>query len=307
MDSAYTLLATLAQSSAAIVAIVGGFLVSRLVALSSEREGIRRQLRAAIDREALAKSEYEPIHHQRLENSKSQFYDAVLEKLIEAEGKEADLDALTEEHFGRGSSFEELRPYAEELNTIVTEVCKDVEAKIEPGDDRSLTLEDLQARGLNVDKGLTDLYEQVVMHYADKLPRSYYLSSSLLSIPYMPPGWVHEVDARRLDESIKAEHELRGQLMATENEIQRLKDELYRIGNPVGVVSAIWTLALLSLLGIVFPVVVMATEPRILSPFMKWLLVSSFIIGLIALLSYNVWYHSRLNGKDAVEGLRKKK
>jgi hypothetical protein len=33
---------TLAESAAAIVAIVGGFLVSRLVALSSEREGLRR-------------------------------------------------------------------------------------------------------------------------------------------------------------------------------------------------------------------------------------------------------------------------
>jgi hypothetical protein len=39
-----SLLATLAQSSAAVVAIVGGFLVSRLVQLSSEREGLRRQL-----------------------------------------------------------------------------------------------------------------------------------------------------------------------------------------------------------------------------------------------------------------------
>ena len=37
------LLSTLAQSTAAVVAIVGGFLVSRLVQLSSEKEGLRRR------------------------------------------------------------------------------------------------------------------------------------------------------------------------------------------------------------------------------------------------------------------------
>jgi hypothetical protein len=39
-----SLLGTLAQSAASVVATVGGFLVSRLVQLSSEREGLRRQL-----------------------------------------------------------------------------------------------------------------------------------------------------------------------------------------------------------------------------------------------------------------------
>lgn len=39
------LLSTEAQSAAALVAIIGGFLVSRLVSLSSEREGLRRRRR----------------------------------------------------------------------------------------------------------------------------------------------------------------------------------------------------------------------------------------------------------------------
>lgn len=44
------LLATPAQSSAGIVAIIGGFLVSRLAAMSSECEELRRQLTATKDR-----------------------------------------------------------------------------------------------------------------------------------------------------------------------------------------------------------------------------------------------------------------
>jgi hypothetical protein len=298
MDSAYTLLATLAQSSTAIVAIVGGFLVSRLVALSSEREGIRRQLRAALDREALTRNDYEPIHQARLENSKDQFFDAVIDEIIEAEGKHVNLDELTEENIRRGSSFEELRPYAEELNTLVATACKEVEAKIKPGDDRRLSLEDLQARGLQVGKQSIDLYEQVVYHYAEQLPNNSIGLISPLITPFATPSWRHEIDARRLDESISAEAQLKGELLATEKEIQRLKDELQRIGKPVGVVSAVWVLGLLSLLGIVFPVVVMATEPETLSPLLRWLLVSSFIIGLIGLLAYTVWYHRQLNGQE---------
>ena len=37
------LLATMAQSAAALVAIVGGFLVSRVVTLSSERQGLEQR------------------------------------------------------------------------------------------------------------------------------------------------------------------------------------------------------------------------------------------------------------------------
>ena len=39
------LLSTMAQSAAAIVAIVGGLLVSRVVALASEGEGLERRAR----------------------------------------------------------------------------------------------------------------------------------------------------------------------------------------------------------------------------------------------------------------------
>ena len=47
----------------------------------------------------------------------------------------------------------------------------------------------------------------------------------------------------------------------------------------VGMVSAIWVLGLLSVLGIVFPVVVLALEPETFSVLMKSLLVGSFVVG----------------------------
>jgi hypothetical protein len=71
MDGANTLLATAAQSSAAIVAIAGGFLVSSLVALSSERQSLRLLLREARERLALLEGAYKSAYEYRLQNSRS--------------------------------------------------------------------------------------------------------------------------------------------------------------------------------------------------------------------------------------------
>lgn len=61
------LLSSLAQSTAAVVAIVGGFLVSRLVQLSSEREGLRRQLQHTLDELAHVNKAYAALNlaHRR--------------------------------------------------------------------------------------------------------------------------------------------------------------------------------------------------------------------------------------------------
>ena len=299
MEGADTLLATLAQSSAAIVAIIGGFLVSRLVALSSERQGLRRLLREAQERLALLEEAYKSAYEYRLENSKSTFYEFVIDDLVGAEGQKSDLDGLTEENIPRGSTFEEMRGYADELNERVILAFKSVANKLRPGDDRRVSLEDLQARGLALAERDEELYEMVIAHLAEKMPqkRGPFGSIDIPFVGFPTPGWRHEIDARRLDESVRDELELKGQITASRKEVQRLEDELRVLGKPVGVVSAIWVLGLLSVLGIVFPVIVLAAQPKTLSLLMKSLLVGSFVVGLVGVLCYALWYQRQLNSK----------
>jgi hypothetical protein len=64
MDNANWLLSALAQTAGALVAIVGGFLVSRLVGLSSQRNGLlarvaalKKRLEAADHKESAAREE----------------------------------------------------------------------------------------------------------------------------------------------------------------------------------------------------------------------------------------------------------
>lgn len=105
-----SLLGTLAQSSAAVVAIVSGFLVSRLVQLSSEREGQRRQLVRAQDELKHATAAYGEAHEYRMANSRKDFYDWVIDDLIKADSSSLDRDALLVDHIPRGSSADEMAP-----------------------------------------------------------------------------------------------------------------------------------------------------------------------------------------------------
>ena len=63
------MLFTLAQSAAVFVAIVGGFLVSRLVAISSDRDGLKRRYDHARDQLKHVAAAYQDAHDHRLRNS----------------------------------------------------------------------------------------------------------------------------------------------------------------------------------------------------------------------------------------------
>ena len=60
------LLATMAQSAAALVAIAGGFLLSRVVTLSSERQGLERRVRDLEQRTQDQAKRLEDAHQRRL-------------------------------------------------------------------------------------------------------------------------------------------------------------------------------------------------------------------------------------------------
>ena len=119
------------------------------------------------------------------------------------------------------------------------------------------------------------------------------------------PAWVHEANARRADEALRAESDLRTQLKSATAERDRLQEELVRVGKPIGVLSAIWMLAALSLLGVLVPVIVMALEPEALANWAKVGLIISFILGLLAILGYVGWFWRKIGAKEdqATEGM----
>ncbi len=299
-----TLLAALSQASAVLVAIIGGFLVSRLVAISSEREGIRRLAEAAAGRIDHVESELNDARQTRLDRAERYFYKEAVDKFLEDPA--LDLDALIHELVTRGTEEEELRPYAVSLRERTADALKSIKGKLKPGDTTSLELDHLVNRGLKVEDPDVDLYEQAFQHQRAKLPAPPAINMFQYGSPYdlsrltaaIKPAWIYEMDARRMDEEIRAESDLRTQLRAATAERDRLKDEMIRVGKPAGVAAAMWMLGLLSL-GILVPVVMMAFEPKDLDIWSKGGLLASFFMGLAAILWYVGWFWRKV-GTDAL-------
>lgn len=301
------LLSTLSQSSAVMVAIIGGFLVSKLVAISSEREALKRQLKSTRQRLKHIQPAYDDAYRYRLENSRATFSDWISDDLVEAGLNEVDYQALTAEHIPRGSSLEEMLPYAIDLHERVKKAYDKISPMLKGEySDSSLGLDDLKSRGLKITEADESIFEDVFYKLKSQLPEQPTTNfmgilskmpnlASTMSLGAIRPAWSHEIDARRLDESIHEEQNLKEQLVAIESDISRLTYDLAKLGRPVGVLPAVWILALLSVVGIVLPVIVMAFEPTELNIALKLILIGSFIIGLFTVLGYIVWYLKKIN------------
>jgi len=300
-----TLLSALSQASAVLVAIIGGFLVSRLVAISSEREGIRRLVEAAAGRIGHIEADLKEAHRTRLDRAERYFYEVAVEKLLE--NPSLDLDALIQERVARGTAEEELKPYAVALRQRVQNAVQAINLKLRKGDTRNLDLEDLVERGLEITDADQDIYEQAFKHRRAFLPNppaiSILGSRDLLDYTNLAsalrPGWAIAAEVRHRDEEIRAEADLRTQLRAAVAERDRLDEELARVGKPVGVAAAMWMLGVLSL-GILVPLVMMAFEPKGLDVLAKIVLLGSFVIGLAAILWYVGWFWLKI-GSDKTQ------
>lgn len=301
-----TLLSALSQASAVLVAIIGGFLVSRLVAISSEREGIRRLVEAATGRIQHIESDLDQAHQTRLNRAKSYLYEEAVEKILEDPA--LDLDYLIQGRLLGGTAVDELKPYALSLRQRVQDAVKAIDGKLRKGDTKALELEALVERGLVIADADQDIYEQAFKHRRRSLPSpaglamfgpSSYADLSSVLRPGIISDAAHAASLRRQDEEIKAEADLRTQLRAAVAERDRLDEELARVGKPVGVAAAMWMLGLLSL-GILVPLIMMAFEPKGLDVVSKILLLGSFVIGLVAILWYVGWFWLKI-GKDKTQ------
>lgn len=295
-----SLLATLAQSSAAVVAIVSGLLVSRLVQLSSEREGLRRQFVRAQDELKHLSVAYNEAHGCRLTNSQAVFRSRVTDDLIEADLATFDRDAFLADKIPRGSSAEEMAPYLDDLVAEIAQVKAAVMKHVRPGDVNTLELDDLRQRGLKVPEAQENLYYSALNGVTEQLPAPRAYDGFSITAPRFAIGNVinpvsRSAELRRLDDSIHDEQDLRNRKTMLEGEVARLQREIDIIGRPTGVTSAILILAIYSVLGIVAPVIVMGLGLDTLAAWLEWLLVGLFVLGLAAVLAYIFWYARTLD------------
>lgn len=306
MNDPNWLLSTLAQSTAALVAIIGGFLVSRLVQLSSEKTGLRRRLAAANDELAQVAATYDRVHAERLAWNKETFFDDVVEALV-SQGSDAEVESIFHDNIPYGSSTEELATYYDEIVDRVRTAIQNVGQHVKDGDHSDLTLADLESRGMMIPVHDEGIYDRIERQFAELLPdpprTGHYiqhvmdqvLTSQML---FDTPDFDIAPDSRRFDELLREEQMLKARRDLLELEIERLTAAVEQIGSPSGVVPAVWILGAYALLGIVVPVCLMTIYPTKLPVWLAWVSVVFFVAGLVLVVAYIRWFARTLTIKD---------
>lgn len=283
------LLSSTVQMAGVLVAIVGGFLVSRLVTMSAERGAIiqRRQHRDAL--REIKQAEYDDVHAERLEVSIEWFVDHHKEELLTQllEQKDAaDVESLLDDFIPRGSSLEEMRPVAEGLIGSTRAAIRDILEKF-PSQQPPTTSRELRKSGVLIPEGSEGIYEFVADHIASiaerSMPRRAFdipISSRITS--RITPPIVYE----RQDSRIERERDLEIELRTLNSEVGLLDEELSAFSKPEGIKGAIAVLVYLTLAGIALPTVLMALRPVPDNALSRIAVVATFISGLVVLLAY---------------------
>lgn len=116
-----TLISTIVTSTAALVAIIGGFLISRVITLSSEQTGVKRKLNE-IKNDIFAKGEMlKKIEQDLLDEDAEDFIDYNYTDLLFNEKSFEEIVGI--EGF-RNRSSEDLQPYIDELYLVKSELEK---------------------------------------------------------------------------------------------------------------------------------------------------------------------------------------
>lgn len=281
---------TLAQSTAALVAITGGLLASRLVGLSVERHGLMHRRDDLLARRNLIEIEYEKADEQRLVRCLEWLREHHLDDLVEARGS-VDVDDALDRFTPRGSSEEEMRPHLEELAATVREAFAAVEGAYPRGDTVPRDFKTLRERLTGLDPAYAEVYEGVAAQIKyDRFTPTHPYQVAMPPIRPMTPEIVYE----RHDRAIERANDLSAQLAALDAEIGLINEQSDRFAQPDGVWSGIWVLTLFAGLGIVFPMVVMAWRPVPSSVWFRVLLVAAFAVGFAVFMGYLIALLKRL-------------
>ncbi|MGX1266799.1 hypothetical protein RKD55_004743 [Rossellomorea marisflavi] len=268
-----TLLTTVISSTAALVAIIGGFLVSRVIAIASEQGGVQRKMRE-INNDIEAKEGLKDSAINYLfEDDLYDFVDNA--DVIEGIIRSKDLETIVEEAKYELLSIEELRPHYNLLREIQHEIMyREI-----------FSLEELkETHGLKHPERL--YWYECIMEGLETM-REEKRSGSLLAShftlrPMGPPRNNHEY--------LEKKKEL-GQLEAELTILGAQKEEQEHIledfGKPKYVMSGLGVLAYAAIVGIIYPSTLLPYSTNTYDDTLtKWWVLSLFFSHIMAIFTY---------------------
>lgn len=238
------LLSTSAQSAAAIVAIVGGFLVSRLVTLSAERNSLIRRRDEVGALLNVKESEREELEGQQEGDEAVGIISDALDGLIEAKG-EMRLEEMLESYGDPWDKpSEKLASHLDEVNATIQHALADLESPMRASTERPPRSFQSFARanGIKYEEWQESVYEAVYREIRDQLPRRTRSSPLGLSIDpedFIGPAFERMPTIVRGPTISERLESLGSEIRALRAEVAHLNEQLSRVANPEGVGRAI--------------------------------------------------------------------
>ena len=258
------LLSTVAQSAAAFVAIIAGFIISRLLALSAERNGLETRIRDIVLQLKIKEENISALKKHLLDLDALDFLEDsnVFNNIIKSKGEISLIDAMKINTENKRSE-NELRPYWDDTITTTKNAFRQLEADWSKFPEN---LEDLllflKETGLNLSSHQSNIYYRVYIYLQSKPPKErktidFNMNSfASMVIPYTPDMSSINLDKnnryRELEKDIEFFERERNSL---EIQFSDLKSQRKHLGQPEGVKLGILVLAYFSLVGIVIPLI----------------------------------------------------
>ncbi len=282
------LLSTIVQSTAAFVAIVAGFVISRLLAISAERSSLQAKVRDTNLQLSIKEHNLDFLENQLLEWDAKDFLEDpdVVDMLIESRGQISLAEAI-KQTTGHNRNEDELRAYWDEAVIVTENALKFVEDHFfELGKSNNIDVF-LKNHGANISSYRMKIYTSVfdsLSNAYNKQQNPYGFTSIMQSNISSSISSIDENNRYcALEKDIET---IRRDKNALETLLFDFEVQLRQLGQPQSVQVGIYFLAYFSLVGIVIPVFFLPLPPERFSSTHKWSFFLLFISGLVFFFIY---------------------
>ncbi len=289
-----TLFATLATSTAALVAITGGLLVSRLVGLLSERESLQRRRQQTASERRIKEERADLLDDSRRDERLADWDRDHLREVIELEG---DFDELSKALFFDEVHDDELKSHARTRCDQAKQALGAIRERY-PTSAPPTEVTELEAAGLVVPSGATDVFERAAAKVAQENRPSPSVFGKLVSDMAFVSPITSDATVQRWTQRNRDIDALRSEVTLLQAEEALLNTAISALRPTADVWVPLVALVLFALTGVVFPVIRLALWPNGGSFAVRMTAVALFLCGFATLLGSIVYAARRLNRRS---------
>lgn len=315
-----SLITTVASATAALVAIIGGFLVSRVISLSTENGGIKRRLNE-LQHDIDNKNQiFDDVNEWLLKFDIDNF---VTTKVIEMVVAEQSLDTILEETRFDSLTIQELEPTYIQLNEMTNEMYEYLKKRddneIDDFDINETDFKEIQKDAFNT--GMKDIYEyeswyemiydELQFRILEELPEptqtigqgawAIEIPKFNIRVGSLPPASRLNISSVKKDYTVFHQRDneradAQYALALLKGQYEELEKTYNDYAKPKGVISGLLVLAYASVVSIAYPLTLLPYETNHYNDSQtKWLILSLFFSQFLLLFAYLFWQVRQLS------------